>query len=118
MEREYEQFVQLLYNRIVFRADRAHGDHLAVQELDFLVFEGAQRDELVVLRAAQGANDFSGFGSRHGRSSSVNLACTSPLSARGRRGFLEISPQATLARERMRWRSKITSAISLSFWAS
>ena len=60
MQRKYEELGQLLHGKVVRDADRAHGVERTVEQLDAFVLEHAERDQLVVLHAAEGANDFSG----------------------------------------------------------
>src|SRR6478609_4442264 len=118
MKSEHEQLVQMHDRRVMRPTDRAHGDQLAVQELNLLILERAEGDELVELHASQRADDVSSRGrGSHGWSSCWKLACTPPV-RHGAAASFRKSAQATLARERIRCRSKITSAISLSFCAS
>ena len=52
--------IEPLNSGAVWRANGAHGDQRAFEQLDAFVLEGAECHQLVVLRAAQWANDFSG----------------------------------------------------------
>src|SRR6478735_8405993 len=57
---QYQQAVELLHRPAVRCPNRPHGDQRSLEQLDALVLENAERDQLVVLDAAQGTNDFSG----------------------------------------------------------